>query len=226
MALGPEGDLIVDAFAGAGDLGERILEQQPDFGRALDHRHGARVPTERNDAAFQPAAEEMRRQAHREQTQRRLAGVGWSGHADPLARGDAERDVADCLAGGLLVGIRNPVENQRGLGQRQPAIRAAMAPGTARAMTHRSIRWAVVSTNSYRLSRLTRRPKPRTSSAIARSWVATRDERTSGSISGKYALARLGSEPSVSRPRARWASWMRPAMSRVCGMIWSADWST
>src|SRR5438045_6820107 len=185
VALWPERDLLVDALARAGDLSERVLKEKPDLRGAFDDADGARVATERHDPAFEAAPEEMRREADREQTQRRLPGIGRAREPDPLALTDAESDVADRLARRFRIGVRDALEEERRIAHFQPAMRATMPRGTASASAQRTTRCAVVSTNSSRQTRLTGRPKPRTSSDIARSWVATSEERTRGSISGR-----------------------------------------
>ena len=148
VALRPECDLFVDALAGAGDLGERVLEQKADVGRTLDHLDRSRFGSEHGDLAAQRAAEEMRRETHCEQAQSRLAGIGGACDPHPLPCSDPQVDVADGLARCLLVRITDVFEDDCRLDHLHPTKRATMAAGTASASAHRVMRWMALSANS------------------------------------------------------------------------------
>ena len=148
VALRAESDLFVDALARTGDLSEGILEKKPDVGRALDHLDPSRFGAEHGDIAAQPAAEEMGRKAHREQAQRRFAGVGGAGDPHPLPCFDANVDVAHGLTRRLLVGVTDVFEEEGRLAHLQPRRRATIAAGTASASAQRVTRCTAVSVNS------------------------------------------------------------------------------
>src|SRR5207247_226383 len=148
VALRPEGDLFVDALARTGDLSGRVLNQKSDIEGALDHLDRSRFGAEHGYFAAQLAAEEMRSQAHREQAQRRLAGIGGTGDPHPLPCFDPQVDVAHGLVRRLLVGVADVFEDDRRLAHFQPTRRAPIAAGTASATAHLVTRWTALSANS------------------------------------------------------------------------------
>src|SRR6202022_1309667 len=107
-----------------------------------------RVLAKGYDVSPEPATEEVRREAHGQQAERRLAGVGRPDDPDPLPFGDAEVDVAERFPRRARVGVGDLGESQCRLAHRQPRIRRAMAAGTSASSSQRSTRWSGPSANS------------------------------------------------------------------------------
>ncbi len=221
----PEGHLLEDRGGDPGALRLRVLEADHDPLRELVDRAGHRLTVDQHLAA-QLAADRRRRQARRDQAERRLAGLVGADEPDDLAVAQRQVDLVEDRLGvaGVAIGrapqlkhgaarsgrLTGPRARRRGHGPRRarPTPRpAASAPRRSRGR----------SGGHHRSWRRPGRPNARTSRARLRSSTSVSDERRTGPTSGSTPRIRARRLPSVSRPRLRCAASMTPARSTIAG---------